>query len=123
MSRLVEVVTELSEDPQVHVAVFTSKYTRLLVQPLRSRPGCRLPAAVRSGGGAGVGRTRGTAVRSSIRLGDDGQAYKQAIIGRFPTYAAPLVIDISNFYLFGTPIVIPSADRFKSLARRAFLGL
>jgi len=42
-------------------------------------------------------------------LGDDGQAYKQAIIQRFPTYAAPLVIDISNFYLFGTPIVIPSA--------------
>ncbi|MFI5874336.1 MBL fold metallo-hydrolase [Streptomyces sp. NPDC051445] len=42
-------------------------------------------------------------------LGDDGQAYKQAIIERFPTYAAPLVIDISNLYLFGTPIVIPSA--------------
>jgi hypothetical protein len=42
-------------------------------------------------------------------LGDDGQAYKQAIIERFPAYAAPLVIDIGNFYLFGTPIVIPSA--------------
>jgi glyoxylase-like metal-dependent hydrolase (beta-lactamase superfamily II) len=35
--------------------------------------------------------------------------FQQAIIERFPTYAAPLVIDISNFYLFGTPIVIPSA--------------
>src|SRR4051812_27631483 len=42
-------------------------------------------------------------------LGDDGQAYKQAIIERFPSYGAPFVIDISNFYLFGTPIVIPSA--------------
>jgi len=35
-------------------------------------------------------------------LGDDGQAYKQAIIERFPAYAVPFVIDISNFYLFGT---------------------
>jgi hypothetical protein len=35
-------------------------------------------------------------------LGDDGQAYKQAIIERFPTYGIPFVIDISNYYLFGT---------------------
>ncbi len=35
-------------------------------------------------------------------LGDDGQAYKQAIIERFPTYGIPFVIDISNSYLFGT---------------------
>lgn len=37
-------------------------------------------------------------------LGDDGQAYKQAIIDRFPTYGAPFVIDIGNLYLFGTPL-------------------
>ncbi|WP_266377040.1 MBL fold metallo-hydrolase [Streptomyces canus] len=35
-------------------------------------------------------------------LGDDGEAYKQAIIERYPDYAAPFVIDIGNFYLFGT---------------------
>ena len=35
-------------------------------------------------------------------LGDDGQAYKQAIIDRFPAYGIPFVIDISNYYLFGT---------------------
>jgi hypothetical protein len=35
-------------------------------------------------------------------LGDDGAAYKRAIIERFPDYKIPFVIDISNFYLFGT---------------------
>jgi glyoxylase-like metal-dependent hydrolase (beta-lactamase superfamily II) len=35
-------------------------------------------------------------------LGDDGQAYKQAIIERFPAYKIPFVIDIGNYYLFGT---------------------
>ena len=35
-------------------------------------------------------------------LGDDGQAYKQAIIERFPTYRIPFIIDIGNYYLFGT---------------------
>jgi glyoxylase-like metal-dependent hydrolase (beta-lactamase superfamily II) len=33
---------------------------------------------------------------------DDGQAYKQAIIDHFPAYGIPFVIDISNYYLFGT---------------------
>ncbi|NEB04176.1 MBL fold metallo-hydrolase [Streptomyces sp. SID13726] len=36
-------------------------------------------------------------------LGDDGEAYKQAIIERFPSYGSPFVIDIGNYYLFGTP--------------------
>lgn len=35
-------------------------------------------------------------------LGDDGQAYKQAIIERFPAHRIPFIIDISNYYLFGT---------------------
>jgi glyoxylase-like metal-dependent hydrolase (beta-lactamase superfamily II) len=35
-------------------------------------------------------------------LGGDGQAYKQAIIERFPALGIPFVIDISNYYLFGT---------------------
>lgn len=35
-------------------------------------------------------------------LGDDGQAYKQAIIEGFPDYGIPFVIDIGNYYLFGT---------------------
>ena len=38
---------------------------------------------------------------ASELLGDDGVAYKQAIIDRFPAYKIPFVIDISNFYLFG----------------------
>lgn len=36
-------------------------------------------------------------------LGDDGAANKQAMIERFPTYKSPFVIDIGNYYLFGTP--------------------
>ncbi|MEU1194391.1 MBL fold metallo-hydrolase [Streptomyces sp. NPDC005859] len=43
-------------------------------------------------------------------LGDDGQAYKQAIIERFPSYGSPFVIDIGNYYLFGTPFQT-GADR------------
>ncbi|MFD4511345.1 MBL fold metallo-hydrolase [Streptomyces sp. NPDC058457] len=39
---------------------------------------------------------------ASELLGDDGEAYKQAIIARFPALGVPFVIDISNFYLFGT---------------------
>ncbi|MFJ1805654.1 MULTISPECIES: hypothetical protein [unclassified Streptomyces] len=35
-------------------------------------------------------------------LGDDGDAYKRAIIERYPACAIPFVIDIGNFYLFGT---------------------
>jgi hypothetical protein len=39
---------------------------------------------------------------ASELLGDDGDAYKRAIIERFPDRRAPFVIDISNYYLFGT---------------------
>ncbi|MFE2068845.1 MBL fold metallo-hydrolase [Streptomyces sp. NPDC059467] len=35
-------------------------------------------------------------------LGDDGEAYKQAIMERFPTRRIPFIIDIGNYYLFGT---------------------
>ncbi|MEU6201210.1 MBL fold metallo-hydrolase [Streptomyces sp. NPDC047061] len=35
-------------------------------------------------------------------LGDDGQAYKEAMIKRFPTHRIPFIIDIGNYYLFGT---------------------
>ncbi|GAA4729474.1 hypothetical protein [Phytohabitans rumicis] len=35
-------------------------------------------------------------------LGDDGEAYKRAILARFPAYDGPFLIDIGNQYLFGT---------------------
>jgi glyoxylase-like metal-dependent hydrolase (beta-lactamase superfamily II) len=59
----------------------------------------------------GHGRPAGPAVLAEMieyldaareLLGDDGAAYKQAITERFPAYTIPFVIDISNFYLFGT---------------------
>ncbi|WP_217575799.1 MBL fold metallo-hydrolase [Streptomyces sp. GbtcB7] len=34
-------------------------------------------------------------------LGDDGEAYKKAIVERFPSYGSPFLIDIGNQYLFG----------------------
>ncbi|TDO35605.1 glyoxylase-like metal-dependent hydrolase (beta-lactamase superfamily II) [Kribbella sp. VKM Ac-2527] len=34
-------------------------------------------------------------------LGDDGEAYKKAIVDRYPDYRAPAMIDIANQYLFG----------------------
>lgn len=34
-------------------------------------------------------------------LGDDGEAYKKAIVERFPAYRGQFVIDIANRYLFG----------------------
>jgi glyoxylase-like metal-dependent hydrolase (beta-lactamase superfamily II) len=34
-------------------------------------------------------------------LGDDGEAYKAAIVGRYPAYGGPFLIDIANRYLFG----------------------
>ncbi|GAA3810864.1 MBL fold metallo-hydrolase [Streptomyces coacervatus] len=34
-------------------------------------------------------------------LGDDGEAYKKAILERYPSYGAPFLIDIGNQYLFG----------------------
>jgi hypothetical protein len=34
-------------------------------------------------------------------LGDDGEAYKKAIVDRYPDYHAPAMIDIANQYLFG----------------------
>ena len=34
-------------------------------------------------------------------LGDDGEAYKQAIVERYPAYRGRFVIDITNRYLFG----------------------
>ncbi len=35
-------------------------------------------------------------------LGDDGEAYKKAIVDRYPAYGGPFLIDIANRYLFGT---------------------
>ncbi|WP_316781567.1 MBL fold metallo-hydrolase [Streptomyces sasae] len=35
-------------------------------------------------------------------LGDDGEAYKQAITARYPAFGGPFLIDIGNQYLFGT---------------------
>jgi glyoxylase-like metal-dependent hydrolase (beta-lactamase superfamily II) len=37
-------------------------------------------------------------------LGDSGPAFKAAMIERFPHLRSPIIIDISNLYLFGTPI-------------------
>jgi len=34
-------------------------------------------------------------------LGDDGEAYKKAIIDRYPAYGGAFIIDIANGYLFG----------------------
>jgi len=34
-------------------------------------------------------------------LADDGEAYKRAIVQRFPGYGSPFLIDIGNQYLFG----------------------
>lgn len=34
-------------------------------------------------------------------LGDDGEAYKKAILERYPSYGGPFLIDIGNQYLFG----------------------
>ncbi|MGW3953118.1 MBL fold metallo-hydrolase [Streptomyces sp. NPDC004752] len=34
-------------------------------------------------------------------LGDDGEAYKKAILERYPSYGSPFLIDIGNQYLFG----------------------
>ena len=34
-------------------------------------------------------------------LGDDGEAYKQAITARYPGFGGPFLIDIGNQYLFG----------------------
>lgn len=38
---------------------------------------------------------------ASQLLGDDGEAYKKAIIDRYPAYSGALLIDIANRYLFG----------------------
>jgi hypothetical protein len=37
-------------------------------------------------------------------LGDDGEAYKKAIVERYryPSYSGAFLIDIANRYLFGT---------------------
>jgi hypothetical protein len=36
-------------------------------------------------------------------LGDDGDAYKRAILERFPSHGGPFLVDIGNRYLFGDP--------------------
>ncbi|KFG00814.1 beta-lactamase, partial [Streptomyces scabiei] len=33
-------------------------------------------------------------------LGDDGQAYKKAIVDRYPSHVGPFIIDIANRSLF-----------------------
>ncbi|WP_307786416.1 MBL fold metallo-hydrolase, partial [Streptomyces clavuligerus] len=35
-------------------------------------------------------------------LGDDGEAYKKAILARYPDWRGPFLVDIGNQYLFGT---------------------
>jgi len=39
---------------------------------------------------------------AGVLLVDDGEAYKKAIVGRYPNHGGPLLIDIANGYLFGT---------------------
>ncbi|MFG2810861.1 hypothetical protein [Streptomyces massasporeus] len=35
-------------------------------------------------------------------LGDDGEAYKKAIVNRYPSHVGPFIIDIANRSLFGS---------------------
>ncbi|MCX4760196.1 hypothetical protein OG562_04200 [Streptomyces sp. NBC_01275] len=52
-------------------------------------------------------------------LSDDGEAYKQAIIERYPAYAAPFVVDIGNFYLFDTrPRLISTVETITQVPLR-----
>jgi hypothetical protein len=60
---------------------------------------------------AGHGAPAGPEVFAELRqylddagmlLVDDGDAYKAAIIRRYPNYSGQLLIDIANGYLFGT---------------------
>jgi glyoxylase-like metal-dependent hydrolase (beta-lactamase superfamily II) len=60
---------------------------------------------------AGHGLPAGPGVFAELRkyladarelLGDDGEAYKAAIVERYPAYGGPFLIDIANRYLFGT---------------------
>ncbi|WP_416971798.1 MBL fold metallo-hydrolase [Streptomyces sp. 4F14] len=59
---------------------------------------------------AGHGLPAGPEVYAGIRryladaralLGDDGEAYKKAIVDRYPTHTGPFLIDIANRSLFG----------------------
>ncbi|MES5820653.1 MBL fold metallo-hydrolase [Streptomyces sp. RG80] len=59
---------------------------------------------------AGHGLPSGPEVYAEIRryltdarelLGDDGEAYKKAIVDRYPSYAGPFIIDVANRSLFG----------------------
>ncbi|MGY4745642.1 MBL fold metallo-hydrolase [Streptomyces sp. ATMOS53] len=59
---------------------------------------------------AGHGLPAGPEVYAGLRryladardlLGDDGEAYKKAILQRYPSYRGPFLIDIGNQYLFG----------------------
>ncbi|MFF3663811.1 MBL fold metallo-hydrolase [Streptomyces olivochromogenes] len=59
---------------------------------------------------AGHGLPAGPEVYAELRryladardlLGDDGEAYKKAILERYPSYGGPFLIDIGNQYLFG----------------------
>lgn len=59
---------------------------------------------------AGHGLPTGPAVYAEIGryladarelLGDDGEAYKKAIVDRYPSYGGAFLIDIANRYLFG----------------------
>ncbi len=63
---------------------------------------------------AGHGLPTGPEVYSELRsylaaarelLGDDGAAYKKAILERYPSYGGPFLIDIGNQYLFGSQSV------------------
>ncbi|MFF8937950.1 MBL fold metallo-hydrolase [Streptomyces paradoxus] len=59
---------------------------------------------------AGHGLPTGPEVYADVRryltdarelLGDDGEAYKEAIVDRYPSHAGPFIIDIANRSLFG----------------------
>lgn len=60
---------------------------------------------------AGHGRPAGPEIYAEIAnyladarelLGDDGEAYKKAIVDRYPAYGGAFLIDIANRYLFGS---------------------
>ncbi|MGW2048312.1 MBL fold metallo-hydrolase [Streptomyces sp. NPDC001858] len=44
---------------------------------------------------------RGYLTAARELLADDGEAYKKAIVERYPSYGGPFLIDIGNQYLFG----------------------
>ncbi|MCH5671073.1 MBL fold metallo-hydrolase [Streptomyces gilvus] len=47
------------------------------------------------------GELRGDLADARELLGEDGEAYKKAILERYPSYGGPFLIDLAHQYLFG----------------------